>query len=505
MGEVLIGIDIGTTGVKVAMFDTAGELVASSYQPHDTSYPAPDHVEQRPQDWIDGTLEGLRKVLAQSAIDPKCVAGISFSGQMMGQIPIDCNGNLLEESVPIWADQRAKAEAARFLEDFGGHEAYYDITYQGHPVHMTSIFRMMWYAKNKPEVFARAVKWLHAKEYVLYFLTGAMATEPTDQCLGGAFDLKAGKHSAQILSCANLSADLFPDMVESTDVAGKISPKIAELTGLQAGTPVSVGAGDGPCAAAGSAAIAEGDAYFYLGSALWGGTIESQPFGDFSSRMICYRHLIPGLYHSQYVSFTGAIGQQWFVENSYSELEGADAYERALAEVAAIGDEATPMFLPFLRPGGAPHQHGNASGVFYGLRNEHKRAHLYKSVVMGIAHSLQVLYDDVTRVTGRKIDELTIIGGGARNPLLMQSVSSGLGIPVQLLADQEANCLAAALCAGVGVGIWPNASAAKESGIFQRTARYQPDPAKKEELALAQAKFRTSIEIAKQLWSLEPN
>ena len=504
MSDVLIGIDIGTTGVKVAMFATDGQLVASAYHTHDTTYPAPDHVEQRPQDWVDGTLAGLRDVMRNSGVDAARVAGVSFSGQMMGQVPISASGELLVDSIPIWADQRAKPQAARFLNDFGGHETYYDITFQGHPVHMTSAFRMMWFAEHQPDLFAKAAKWLHAKEFVLFRLTGALATDPTDQCLGGAFDLRAGRHSAAVLDCAGLESGLFPEMMESTEIAGQITAQIGEATGLRAGTPVAVGAGDGPCAAAGSADLAEGDAYFYLGSALWGGTIETKPFGDFESRMICYRHLVPELYHSQYVSFTGAIGQQWIVENAYSELSGGEAFDTALAEASKLNeDEMLPVFLPFLRPGGAPHQHSNASGVFHGLRIEHNRAHLYKAVVMGIAQSLQVLYDDVTRVTGRQIDALTIVGGGARNPMMMQAIASGLGIPVQLLSNQESNCLAAALCAGLGVGIWPDAMAAKDSGIFHRRVSFQPDPAKRDELAAAQAKFKASMQIAKQLWSLE--
>ena len=122
---------------------------------------------------------------------------------------------------------------------------------------------------------------------------------------------------------------------------------------------------------------------------------------------------------------------------------------------------------------------------------------------MGIAQSLQVLYDDVTRVTGRSIDELTIVGGGARNPMLMQSISSGLGIPVQLLSNQESNCLAAAMCAGLGVGVWPDAAAARDSGLFYKQDRFEPDASERDRLVAAQAKFRASMQIAQQLWSLE--
>jgi sugar (pentulose or hexulose) kinase len=220
--------------------------------------------------------------------------------------------------------------------------------------------------------------------------------------------------------------------------------------------------------------------------------------------MICYRHLVPGMYHSQYVSFTGAIGQQWYVDTAYGDAAKGQAFKLALKEASDLGqEEVLPVFLPFLRPGGAPHQHGNASGVFHGIRVEHTRAHMYKSVVMGIAQSLQVLYDNVTRVTGRTIDELTIVGGGARNPLLMQSISSGLGIPVQLLSNQESNCLAAAMCAGLGVGVWPDAAAARDSGLFHKQDRFEPDASQHARLVEAQAKFRASMQIAQQLWSLE--
>ncbi|MDG1021206.1 MAG: FGGY family carbohydrate kinase [Emcibacteraceae bacterium] len=503
MKNRLIGIDIGTTGTKVALFTTSGTLEASSYYTYDSSYPEIGYVEQKPQDWVDGTISGLKAVMEESGADPASIAGISFSGQMMGQVPISKDGELLLENIAIWADQRAKPQAEQLLSDLGGHKTYYDITYMGHPVHMTSTFRIMWYKEHYPEVYEKACKWLHSKEYVLYRLTGALATDPSDQCLGGAFDLEAGKHSEDILKCAGISNECFPDLYESTEVVGKITDEIATLTGLQAGTPVAVGGGDGPCAAAGSSALAEGDAYFCLGSALWGGTIESQPFGDFDSKMICYRHVVPQRYHSQYVSFTGGIGQQWFVEIAYSELAGDKAYAKALEEATALSnDESIPLFLPYLRAGGAPHHHGNASGVFHGIRLRHTRAHLYKSVVLGIAHSLQLLYEDVVRVTGRDINELTIVGGGALNPMLMQSIASSIGIPVRLLANQESNCLGAALCAGLSVGIWPSADAAKEAGIFHQNDQFNPEIENKEKLSIAYQRFQKSLEVAQSLWTL---
>ena len=503
MASFLIGIDVGTTGVKVALFATDGTLVASAYEPHDSAYPSDGYVEQRPDDWFNGSVAGLKSVLSESGIDSGDVAGISFSGQMMGQVPISKDGDLLLESVPIWADQRAGDQAARLLDRVGGHEAFYNITYMGHPVQMTSVPRIMWFMDHQPDLVAKAHKWLHSKEYLLYRLTGALATDPTDQCLGSGFDLAAGTHSQTVLEAAGLTADVFPDLHESTDVVGHVSAEAAAATGLKAGTPVAVGGGDGPCAAAGSTALAEGDAYFNLGSPLWGGTIETKPFGDFDSKMICYRHVIPGRYHSQYVSFTGAIGQQWYIETAYSELEGATAYEQALKEAGELPpDNTLPVFLPFLRPGGAPHQHDNASGVFHGVRVEHNRAHLYKAVLQGISHSLHQLYEDVSRVTGRSIGELAVVGGGAMNPMLMQMVSDGLSLPVNLLANQDSNCLGAALCAGLGVGVWSDADAAKASGIFHQQGQHLPGTVDRDKVDAAYRRYRASMDIAQQLWSL---
>ena len=336
MTQGLIGIDIGTTGAKVALFSTSGQLLASEYNTYETYYPQTDHVEQRPDDWVEATISGLRAVLQDSGFSPSQIVGISFSGQMMGQIPMSRDGELLLKQVPIWAGSTRETAGGTLSADFGGHEAYYNITFQGHPVHMTSTFRMMWFAEHDPELVERAFIWLHAKEYVLYRLTGNFATDPTDQCLGGAFDLKEGRHSTDVLKCAGFRSDQFPEMMESTEIAGKITPEISELTGLVEGTPVVMGAGDGPCARCGFGCCFRGRCLFYLGSALWGGTIEPRPFGDFDSRMICYRHMVPDLYHSQYVSFTGAIGQQWIIDTAYSECDADQAFERAWEEARAI-------------------------------------------------------------------------------------------------------------------------------------------------------------------------
>jgi xylulokinase len=402
-------------------------------------------------------VEATKELFQETIIDPNDIAGISFSGQMMGQVPVDKHGNLLQERVPIWADGRASEQVDQVFEKLGGYEKFYDITLQGHNPMLYALFRVMWYRDNMPELFAKVYKFLHSKEFIALRMTGKFATDYTDQALGATLDMKKRTWSQEMFDAADLSVDLFPELKESIDVVGNMTKEAATLLGLVEGIPVVVGAGDGPCAAAGAGALLPGDAYFYIGSASWGGTIETEPIGDFDTKVIVHNHLVPGLNHSQYVMYTGAIAQQWAIETLFADTpDDIDPYKLAsdLARQIPISED-TVVFLPYMRPGGAPYNNMSARGVFTGIGLNHNREHLFRAVLEGVSMNIKLLLDRFEKFRGQSLPELNIIGGGSRNPYWMQLIAdiSGRRITTTNL-KQEANCFAAAQCAGVGVGLY---------------------------------------------------
>lgn len=348
MKELILTYDTGTTGAKAVIFRTDASIVGSAYKQYETYYPRPEWIEQAPEDWWNAVVESTRELVEQTGIDPHNIAGISFSGQMMGQVPVSESGELLLERVPIWADGRAGKQVEQVFHELGGYEPFYDITLQGHNPQLYSIFRVMWLREHMPEVFNKTHKFLHSKEFVANRLTGKFATDYTDQALGATLDMSKRTWSDAMFKAAGLSQAVFPELMESIDVMGHVTKEAADILNLVEGIPVVVGAGDGPCAAAGAGALLPDDAYFYIGSASWGGTIETKPIGDFDTKVIVHNHLVPGLYHSQYVMYTGAIAQQWAIETLFADVPAdVDAYKLASDLARAIPlAENTAVFLP---------------------------------------------------------------------------------------------------------------------------------------------------------------
>ena len=476
MKEMILAYDIGTTGAKAVIFRKDASIVGSVYKQYNTYYPQQGWVEQEPEAWWTAVVESTRELMAETGTDPHHIAGISFSGQMMGQVPVSATGELLLERVPIWADGRAGQQVEQVFNELGGYEAFYNITLQGHNPQLYSIFRVMWLREHMPEVFNKTRKFLHSKEFIAHRLTGKFATDYTDQALGATLDMNTRGWSDAMFKAAGLSQDMFPELMESIDVMGHVTKEAAKLLNLVEGIPVVVGAGDGPCAAAGAGALLPDDAYFYIGSASWGGTIETRPIGDFDTKVIVHNHLVPGLYHSQYVMYTGAIAQQWAIETLFGDLPTeVDAYKMASDLARAIPlAENTALFLPYMRPGGAPYNNMSARGVFAGIGLNHKREHLFRAVLEGVSMNIKILLDRFERFRGQSLPSFNIIGGGSRNPFWMSLLADIAGRRFTTTnLKQEANCFAAAQCAGVGVGLYSGFDEVKD--LFKVQEEYLPN------------------------------
>jgi xylulokinase len=492
MKDILLTYDIGTTGAKAVLFNKDATIIGSKYKQYDTYYPNPGWVEQSPEEWWRGVVEATRELVDASGIDPNRIAGISFSGQMMGQVPVDRDGKLLMERVPIWADGRAAKEVEKVFAELGGYEKFYDITLQGHNPQLYALFRVMWIRDHEPEIYKKTYKFLHSKEFIANRLTGEFATDYTDQALSATLDMKKRTWSEAMFKAAGVPREKFPDLKESIDIVGKVTKEAAALLHLVEGIPVVVGAGDGPCAAAGAGALLPGDAYFYIGSASWGGTIETKPIGDFSTKVIVHNHLVPGLYHSQYVMYTGAIAQQWAIETLFgSEPKDVDPYKLAsdLARKIAIAED-TVLFLPYMRPGGAPYNNMNARGLFVGIGLQHKREHLFRAVIEGVSMNIRLLLDRFEKFRSQSLQELTVIGGGSRNPYWMQLLADISKRQIGLInLKQEANCFAAAQCAGVGVGLYKDFNEVK--ALFRQEQQFKPEKGVEE---FYEKKFKAFLE-----------
>ncbi|RLE12495.1 xylulokinase [Candidatus Aerophobetes bacterium] len=467
MKKYILVHDIGTTGNKTGIFNEEGKLLASSYHPYQTYYPQPLYVEQSPHEWWKAVCLSTKKVLAKAGVSPSDIACISLSGQMMGAVPVDRDGNLLRDRVWIWADARAKKQAQMILKKLGGMERFYQITALGHIPECNAVFKMVWMKEKEPDLYRKTYKFLQAKDYIVSKLTGVFGTDFSDASNTGLFDIKKRDYSDEILYAAGISREKLPDIHDSIDIAGNITRQAAQETGLKSGIPVAVGGGDVPCAAAGAGVLKEKTCYIYIGSAAWMGIFSPEPLFDFKSMLCSFAHVVPGAYTPHYTAYSGGICYQWFkniccgIESEAAKKSGVDVYDILNLKAQSIppGSDGL-LFLPYMRSGGAPYHNPNDRGAFIGLSLPHKKEHLIRAIMEGVALNQRIILELFQR-QGVKIQQVRVIGGGSKGKIWPQIIADVLNLEVSLISlTQEANSLGAAIIGGVAIGMFKDFSVA---------------------------------------------
>lgn len=444
---MLIAHDLGTSGNKASLHSADGRLLAAAGASYPTHYAADTTSEQDPHDWWTAVVAATRQLLASSSVRPDQVDGICVSGQMMGLVLLDAAGEPVRPAM-IWSDQRASAEAAALADGFGGDEAY-RIT--GNRVAATyTLPKLVWVRDHEPEHYARATALCMAKDYVNLRLTGRLATDRSDASHTGAYDLAAGGWSAPLLAAAGVDAALWPEIVESTDVLGTLTPAAAAELGLRPGTPVVAGGGDGPMAAVAAGCVSpDSPGYICLGTSAWYACTTTAPLLDPGQRSFNLCHVVPGLFTPTATTQTGAGSLQWAAEALSAEPAAVAELIDAAAGVAA-SDEGL-YFLPYLIGERTPWWDPKASGVFLGLRMHHRRAHLARAVLEGVGYSLALCMQPLRGdAAGTGID---VIGGGAASDTWLALLADIWGVPVRRRSvTTQANSLGAAVTGLVGLG-----------------------------------------------------
>ncbi|HEX7593839.1 MAG TPA: xylulokinase [Anaerolineae bacterium] len=478
MKRFILAHDLGTTGNKATLFDDEGRLIASTFGGYETVHPQPTWAEQDPNDWWRAVCNATRALLAKSKVASQDIAVVSFSGQMMGCLPVDAAGNPLRPCI-IWADQRGIAQAAQLAEQVG-EERVYRIT--GHRISPTySASKIMWVRDNEPDLFAQVHKFLHVKDFIAYRMTGAFVTDRSDASGMNLYNLEGGAWSDEILNAIGLDPRRLPDIHNSTDIIGEITKEAAEQLGLAAGTPVVIGGGDGASAAVGAGAITEGPAYNYIGSSSWISFAATRPIYDPGRRIFNWAHMVPNMFAPCGTMQAAGGSYQWlqrqicWSESREAGETGEDVYEimnRRAAE--SVPGARGLLFLPYLQGERSPHWNPKARGGFVGLQVTHTRADLIRATLEGISMNLRTILQSFLDANAR-IDEVILIGGGAKGELWRQILADVFGRPTLCprLLD-EATSLGAAIAGGVGVGLFHDFSIVKQR--IEIVDRHAPNP-----------------------------
>jgi xylulokinase len=466
MKRFILAHDLGTTGNKAILFDDEGRLVASTFSGYETAHPQPTWAEQNPEDWWRAVTDATRELLSKSGTTAQEIAVIAFSGQMMGCLPVDAAGNPLRPCI-IWADQRSVMQATR-LDELMGEERVYRIT--GHRISPTySVSKIEWVRQNEPDVFERAHKFLHVKDYIAHRMTGAFVTDRSDASGMNLYHLEHGEWSDEILNALALDPRLLPEIHNSTDVIGELTKEAAEQLGLITGIPVVIGGGDGASAAVGAGAVMEGPAYNYIGSSSWISFAAPRPIYDPGRRIFNWAHMVPDLFAPCGTMQAAGGSYQWlrrqvcWIEGREADETGEDVYEimnrRAAQSIPGAHDL---LFLPYLQGERSPHWNPKARGGFVGLQVTHTRADLIRATLEGISMNLRTILQSFLDADAQ-INEVILIGGGAKGALWRQILADIFGRPTlrpRLL--EEATSLGAAIAGGVGIGLFRDFSIVKQ-------------------------------------------
>lgn len=470
---MLIAHDLGTTGNKASLHSVDGSLIRSVTVTYPTQFGHGGLAEQDPEHWWEAVCTATQRLLAEAGVDPGLIAGVGFSGQMMGAVLLDRDYQPVRPCL-IWADTRSHEQSARLVEAVGA-DAGYELT--GHRLNPTySLSKIMWVRDNEPEVFARVRHVCLAKDFIVQRLTGRLVTDPSDASSTNAYDQRAGRWAPQLLEAASLSAELFPEIVSATTIVGGVRAAVADQVGLSVGTPVVIGGGDGPMAAVGAGVVTPGDSsYVYLGSSSWVSMAAREPLLDPQRRTMTFDHVVPGLFVPTATMVAGGGSLQWVAALLSGEDE--DRFERLLDEAAeaAAADEGL-YFLPHLLGERSPYWNPDARGVLLGLAQHHGRGAVVRAVLEGVAFNLATCVE-AFRSSGARIEQVDAIGGGAASDLWLQILADTWNVRVRRRTIvEEANSLGAAVTAGVGVGLLPDFSVA--GSLSETTAAFHPDPAR---------------------------
>ncbi len=471
MEKVLLGIDIGTSACKVAIFDLQGKVISQATKEYKVYYPLPGYVEQNPNEWWESVCAAIKETITYAKIDANQIAGIGIDGQSWSAIPVDKSGNVLHNT-PIWMDTRASDICIETVNRVG-FDRIFDLSGNSfEPTYSTP--KILWFKQNMPELYNSTYKFLQSNSFIAFKLTGEI-TQDISQGYGiHSFNMKTGKWDDDFCEELGFDREKLPDIYQCHHVIGEVTSRAADQTGLAIGTPVVAGGLDACCGTLGAGVITVGQTQEQGGQA--GGMSICVDSAIAHPKLILGFHVVPDLWLLQGGTVGGGGAIKWF-KQELGAFEEAFALARDVSAFKIMDDEAKEIpagsegliFLPYMAGERSPIWDKNAKGVFFGLGYNKTRAHMIRAVMEGCAFALEHNLKTAEE-TGVKIDELVAMGGAANSRLWTQMKADITGKTIKVPTSDTATTLGAAILAGVGTGLYKNFNeAVKETIVITRT------------------------------------
>ena len=459
-----IGIDLGTSAVKLLLVDERGQILNSVTREYPLEFPQPGWSQQAPEDWKNAVLEGIPQLL--QGFDHSLVAGIGCGGQMHGLVVLDENDQVIRPAI-LWNDGRTSRQVD-YLNEVVGRETLSRLTANIAFAGFTAP-KLLWMRDNEPENFARISKIMLPKDYINYILTGVHCCDYSDASGMLLLDVEHKCWSEEMLSICGVSLAQMPRLYESYQVVGTVKPELSQALGLPNTVQVVAGAGDNAAAAVGTGVVGSGGCNISLGTS---GTIfiSSKEFGvDPHNALHAFAHADGG-WHLMGCMLSAASCNKWLCDDILKTTD----YEAEQKDITPdkLGNNHV-YFLPYLMGERSPINDTNARGTFIGMTMDTSRSDLVQAVLEGVAFAIRDSFEVATSL-GISIPKTKICGGGSKSPLWRTIFANVLGIPLELLKTEQGPGYGGAILAMVGCGQYESVQAAVDD-LVEVAAVVEPD------------------------------
>ena len=460
MPSCYLGIDIGTTGIKAAVFAADGAALGIGLAEYTLETPAPDIVELPPERYWEATKAAIAQAVDAAAIAPADIASVGVTGQAETLIAVDSEELPLRKAI-VWLDNRAVDEAAAIRNHFGD-EALFRMSGQTEMLPCWPAAKILWLRNNEPEIFKRTAHFLMVEDFILFRLCGRYVT---CACLMPStlyFDIRNGRYDAAMLDFLGISESQLPKLLLPGEIAGRC---IANDSPLQPGTVATCCPIDHVCGNLGSGCTQQGVISETTGCSLALCASFPHPIYDEQRRISTYLGFTPG----SYVLLPWAPTAGMLLKHFRDEFSAGRNYDALTAEAAAIPPGSDGLvILPHCAGAVSPVCNPNARGVAYGITLAHKRGHWTRAIMESVAYLLRDNVD-VLRAMGLAIAEVRALGGAAKSPLWLQIMADVLKMPVTVTSCEEATALGAAILGRVAAGDFTNAEAGADAMVRVRS------------------------------------
>lgn len=445
-----IGIDSGTSAVKLLLMDETGKIHNIVSKEYPISFPHPGWSEQNPEDWFAQSMEGMKELIAEC--DKSQVAGIGFGGQMHGLVALDADDQVIRPAI-LWNDGRTTKET-EYLNEVIGRETLSKYTANIAFAGFTAP-KILWMKENEPDKFARISKIMLPKDYLAYMLSGVHCTDYSDASGMLLLDVEHKCWSKEMIEICGIREEQLPKLFESYEVVGTLKAEIASELGLAEQVKVVAGAGDNAAAAVGTGTVGDGRCNISLGTS---GTIfiSSKNFGvDEHNALHSFDHA-DGNYHLMGCMLSAASCNKWWMD----EILKTKEYGEEQKKITRLGENHV-FYLPYLMGERSPHNDPKARATFTGMSMDTTREDMTLAVLEGVAFGLRDSLE-VARSLGIQIERTKICGGGAKSPLWKKIIANVMNLKVDVIESEEGPGYGGAMLAAVGCGAFESVEEAAE-------------------------------------------